>query len=100
VSRDLFRIERRPADVAYTAAAAEPESDPALPPLPELRLVGIVNGPHPAAIIEGFPGVTEARAVRPGESVGDLLVKRVTGTWVEIVGRDSTWMLELKEPWR
>jgi hypothetical protein len=101
VARDPFRLTRRPARIAYDPLP--PLRPGALPsPRPVLVLAGIVwdGGKDPAALIEGFPGITGARSVHRGEAVAGLRVKRIAAGGVVIVGLDTTWTLTVREPWR
>jgi hypothetical protein len=65
-------------------------------------LAGIVwdGGKDPAALIEGFPGITGARSVHRDEVIAGLRVKRIAAGAVVIVGLDTTWTLTVREPWR
>lgn len=100
VARDVFRVARRPAPVTYdprhgaTLVAAEPR-----PPKPVLTLVGIVAGPDPSAVVEGFPRTDGARVVRVGDVIAGLRVRRITLTTVRIAGMDTVWTLTVREPW-
>lgn len=99
VDRDPFRIGRLPAITAYDPIRlAQPTAPPA--PRPQLMLVGIIDGAEPSAVVEGFPGLEGARVVRVGEVVDGLRVKAISGGRVTIVGMDTTWVLEIKEPWK
>jgi hypothetical protein len=99
VSRDPFRIGRRPVLPAYdplrlTAQLAPP------PPKPTFILVGVVNGLAPSAVIEGLPGVEGSRVVRVGDVVAGLQIRKIMNGRVVIVGMDTTWVLEVREPWK
>jgi hypothetical protein len=99
VSRDPFRIGRLPAITAYDPIRlAQPSAPP--PPRPALILVGVVDGAEASAVIEGFPGVEGARVVRVGDALAGLQVKQIRGSRVTIVGMDTTWVLEVREPWK
>ena len=99
VSRDPFRIGRRPLLPAYDPLRlAEQLAPPA--PKPTLRLVGLVSGADPSAVIEGLPGVEGSRVLRVGDVVAGLSVKKISGNRVVIMGMDTTWVLEVREPWR
>lgn len=99
VSRDPFRFGRRPAVTAYDPVRlAQPVAPP--PPRPQLILLGIVNGADPSAVLEGLPGVEGSRVVRVGDSVAGLQIKQIGTTRVVIVGMDTTWVLEVREPWK
>jgi hypothetical protein len=98
VARDPFRIQRAPSPVVYDplrpATPLEQQAPP--PPKPVLTLTGIVWGPVPAAVIEGFPSIEGSRVVQQGEKVGGLRVERVTSAQVVIVGQDTTWTLTVR----
>jgi hypothetical protein len=101
VARDPFRLARRPAPVTYDPVRlAQPAVAP--PQKPVLLLAGIVwdGGRDPAALIDGFPGVNGPLAVRQGESIGGLRVKRIAADRVVITGLDTTWTLMVREPWK
>jgi len=98
-SRDPFRIGRRPALPAYDPLRLAEQQAP--PPLrPPLLLVGIIDGSSPSAVIEGFPGVDGARVVRVGDVVAGLAVKKVSNGQVVVTGMDTTWVLQVREPWK
>jgi len=99
VSRDPFRIARRPVLPAYDPLRLAEQLAPP-PPRPTLSLVGVVNGASPSAIIEGFPGVDGFRVVRLGDTVAGLQVKAITNGRVVITGMDTTWVLRVREPWK
>ena len=101
LTRSVFRAARRPSAVAYDPArGGVPVLEEYRPPKPVLVLVGVVGGPHPTAVIEGFPGVDGARVVAIGDVVAGLTVKRIANNGVRIVGLDTTWVLEVREPWK
>lgn len=67
-----------------------------------LGLVGVVwdGGRDPTALIEGFPGVEGPRSVRPGDTLAELRVTRITANREKVVGLDTTWTSTVREPWR
>jgi hypothetical protein len=99
VSRDPFRIGRRPTLPAYDPQRLAEQLAPP-PPRPTLVLVGVVNGKEPSAVIEGLPGIEGSRVVRVGDVVAGLKVKKITDGRVFIAGVDTTWVLEVREPWK
>ena len=99
VSRDPFRIGRRPALLAYDPLRLAEQLAPP-PPRPALVLVGMMEGLDPSAVIEGLPGVDGARVVRVGDVIGRLAIKKVGSGRVVITGMDTTWVLEVREPWK
>ncbi|HXO86459.1 MAG TPA: hypothetical protein VN803_13145, partial [Gemmatimonadales bacterium] len=89
VSRDPFRIGRRPALPAYDPLRlAEQQAPP--PARPTLVLVGVMDAASPSAVIEGFPGVDGARVVRVGDVVSGLAIKKVGSGRVVVTGMDTT----------
>jgi hypothetical protein len=102
--RPLFRPGRRPAavgfDPARSAQAVPGESPPPLPARPTLALSGIVWGAEPAAIVEGIPGAEGSTVLRRGEASSGIRVTRIERSRVVLVGRDTSWVLEVREPWR
>jgi hypothetical protein len=101
VTRDAFRVVRRPAAVAYDPqAVTQPEQPP--PPRPALSLLGIVwdGGTDPTALLDGLPGVEGPRAVRRDEHVGDLRIRTIARDHVIVLGPDTTWILTVRELWR
>jgi hypothetical protein len=99
ISRDPFRIGRRPVLPAYDPLRLAEQLAPP-PPRPTLSLVGIVDGTSPSAIVEGFPGIEGSRVVRVGDAVASLQVKTIGNGRVVITGMDTTWVLKVREPWK
>ncbi len=99
VSRDPFRIGRRPTLPAYDPQRLAEQLAPS-PQKPTLSLVGVVNGSEPSAVIEGLPGVEGPRVLRVGDVVAGLQIKKITAGRVVIAGMDTTWVLEVREPWK
>lgn len=97
--RDLFRAGRRPLLPPYDPLRLSEQLAPP-PPRPTLLLVGLIDGPNPSAVIEGFPGIDGARVVRVGDVVSGFSVKKVTRGQVVISGVDTTWVLGVREPWK
>jgi hypothetical protein len=99
VSRDPFRIGRRPTLPAYDPQRlAQQLAPPASKPT--LLLVGVVNGREPSAVIEGLPGVEGSRVMRVGDAVAGLQIKSIANGRVIVAGMDTTWVLEVREPWK
>lgn len=98
VARDPFRVGRRPVLPAYDPMRIAEQLAPA--PRPTLVLVGILDGRPPSAVIEGMPTVEGSRVVRVGDLIGGLTIKAITKRRVVISGVDTTWVLEVREPWK
>lgn len=103
---DPFRLDRHPSPVAFSAApdavngmAMMPPPPPPSPPKPQLSISGIV-GPPWTAVLEGVPGRDAPVAVRTGDRVGELTVRRVGPDGVVVAGMDTTWRLSLKRTWQ
>jgi hypothetical protein len=99
VARDPFRIGRRPTLPAYDPQRLAEQLAPP-PPKPTLILVGVVNSSEPSAVIEGLPGVEGSRVVRVGDVIAGLQIKKITDRRVFVAGMDTTWVLEVREPWK
>ena len=97
--RDPFRAGRRPALPAYDPLRLAEQMAPP-PPRPALVLVGVMDGTPASAVIEGFPGADGGRVVRVGDVISGLAIKKVGGGRVVITGMDTTWVLEVREPWK
>jgi hypothetical protein len=100
VSGNPFRFDRRPASVAFDPLGEPPPEAGPSAPRPNLRLLGIVAGADPTAVVEGFPGSDHSRVVRAGDVVAGLRVVRITAASVIIAADDTTWTLSVPEPWR
>lgn len=101
--RDLFRLDRQPAAVAYgTVVAGVPGSAtgrPSATATPHLIVSGIVGGPPWAALLDGIPGRDGSMLVRQGDTLAGFTVRAVRRTGVIITGMDTTWHLTLNTPW-
>lgn len=103
ISSDPFRLQREPAPLRFepyrnrdiVAATPVPST-----PRPVLVLRGIVGGPPWEALVEGFPGKSGPSVVRPGDRIGDLLIRAVRRDTVIVQGMDSTWRLALSHRWQ
>jgi hypothetical protein len=99
--RPLFRSDRRPAAVPYDPQRSAAPAEPAAPvERPTLALSGIVWGAEPAALIEGMPGVEGSLVLRRGEASAGIRIVRIERTRVVLSGRDTTWILQVREPWK
>lgn len=103
VRRPLFRPSRRPAPVGFDPArAAQAAPETTAPPVerPALAVSGILWGAEPAAIIEGMPGAEGSTVLRRGEAMSGIRVTRIEQGRVVLVGRDTVWTLQVRDPWR
>lgn len=103
VRHPLFRPGRRPGAVPFDPTRAEQgvqnEGAPH-PDRPALALSGIVWGAEPAAILEGMPGAEGSTVLRRGEVASGIRLARIERARVVLVGPDTTWTLQIREPWR
>ena len=101
VGGNVFRPSRRPAAVSYDPRGGTDRATPSTAPRrPSLALVGLLGGEQPTAVIEGWPDVEGGRAVREGDVIGSLTVRRISRGEVRIVGMDTVWILKVRQPWR
>jgi hypothetical protein len=100
VARDPFRLERRPAVVAYDPAAENAPPPSPRPPRPALVVTGIIGGPPWEAVLEGIPGRQGSVLVRRGDTLAGLRVRAVGKDSVRIVGMDTTWTLIVRRAWQ
>lgn len=97
-----FRLDRRPAAVAFTPVLEgmpAPPPPPPKPPQPALSLAGILGGPPWEALVDGIPGREGSVLVRRGERFAGLMVRSVSRDTVVIAGQDTVWRLTLKKTW-
>lgn len=97
-SGDPFRSTRSPATVRYDPRVADgvAAAPPAAPQRPPLVLVGILNGHHASALLDGVPGSEVTRVVRAGDRIGDFSVRHIAGDSVVVSGRDTTWTIRVR----
>ncbi len=103
IARNPFRRDRRPAVQAYhTAGGATPsgvERPVPLPPRPPLQVSGVAWGTPPSAVLEGLPGHDGGIVVHAGDTLGGVVVVRIARTDVQVQGFDTTWTLQVRQPW-
>lgn len=100
---DPFRIDRRPAEVpfgepeagTYTAGPFVEEVAPEVRP----SLVGLV-GPPWEALLQGIPGYPGSVLVRPGDTLGEFIVRAVGRDHAILQSADTTWNLTIEESWQ
>jgi len=101
VDSDPFRLDRKPAAVAYGVTPdtlANRAAAPPAAPRPPLVLVGIV-GPPWRALVDGVPGHDGSMVLRAGQSIAGLRVRDVTAATTTISTTDTTWHLAVKRTW-
>ena len=94
-----FRRSRRPAAIPYEVApevviAPTPDEDP----FARLRLVGVVSGRSPVAVIDGVPGQSAARVLAPGDTVSGIRLESVTSRGALIRTAGTRRLLTLTTP--
>jgi hypothetical protein len=100
VTRDPFRLERKPSGVAYTPAAEGAPPPVAPPARPALAVVGIVGGPPWEALLDGVPGRQGSALVRRGDTLSGLRIRSITKDTVKVTGMDTTWILSVRRAWQ
>ena len=98
VAGDPFRIERKPANVAFGVAPSTPAPSPSAGQRPRLVVTGIL-GPPWRAVLEGIPGREGSIVVAEGQTLGDLRIRSIRRDTVVVAGLDTTWRLAVRRPW-
>jgi len=93
---DPFRIERKPASIAYRPDL-EGVAPPPKPGKPQLALVGLVGG---GALLDGVPGHPATAIVHVGDTLAGLRIRRIGRDTVVVTGADTTWRLTLRQAWQ
>jgi hypothetical protein len=93
---DPFRLDRRPALVAYRPDL-EGVAPPLKPPKPSLVVSGLVGS---AALLDGVPGRSTTVIMHAGDTLGGLRLRRITHDTVIVSGSDTTWRLTLRRTWQ
>ncbi len=96
VAHDVFRLERKPGTVAYSATstgfiAPSAQTVPAI----RIALQGTIGGPPWHAIISGVPGHDGTMVVSAGDTLGGVVIRRVDRDGVTVRVKDSTWTVTL-----
>lgn len=96
VQSDPFRADRHPASVPFSMTPAG-SSAPLIPAGPPLRIAlrGTIGGPPWRAILSGIPGHDGTVLLSPGDSLGGILVRRVTRDSAVVRLKDSTWAVAI-----
>lgn len=96
LTRNVFRAARRPPRMAFGAVDPTTVTDGSAERR-SLRLVGLVVGERPMALIEGVPGVSGAAVLAPGDTLQALRVTRVGARSVNARWRGDTLTLQLRD---
>jgi hypothetical protein len=96
VTHDPFRVDRKPAMIAFSMAPSG-VAGPPVPPAPIVRIVlhGTIGGPPWHAIISGIPGRDGTIVVSSGDTLGTVAIRSVNRDGVTVRVRDSTWTVTL-----
>jgi hypothetical protein len=106
---DPFRLDRRPAVVAYQVSLAGGDAAQVVtrPPRPVLVLKGIIGGRTGAgrsvawlALLDGVPGHAATAVVRDGDTLGGLRVRHIGRDTVVVTAADTTWQLTVRRAWQ
>ena len=96
VAHDPFRLERKPASVAFSIA---PNGSVGVPPPsgPPVRIAlqGTIGGPPWRAIVSGIPGHDGTIVVSSGDTLGGVTIRRVDRDGVTVRVKDSTWTVTM-----
>ncbi len=102
-SRDPFRLERKPANVAYSSWEPVQPSAAAPPPKPSrptLVLAGILGGPPWQALVEGIPGREGGVLLAVGAESNGVRLQAIRGDTAFLAGFDTSWALLPRRTWR
>ena len=91
-----FRPDGSPSPIAYDPARVDHPVDAYAPPKPGLVLTGVLEGPLPAAVLNGVPGHEGSVLFAVGESLAGLKLRSIKGGTVTITGMDTTWVLTVR----
>ena len=96
VTHDPFRMERKPANVAFsiTPNGGVGVPVPSGPPV-RIALQGTIGGPPWRAIVSGIPGHDGTIIVSSGDTLGGVTIRRVDRDGVTVRVKDSTWTVTL-----
>lgn len=103
-ANNVFRLDRSPAPLAFSAQpAGYAGGAPPPPPPPKFRpplaVSGIV-GPPWQAFLEGVPERSGSVVVQQGDTVAGLRVRSIGPDLVVVQGADTTWRLTPRKPWQ
>jgi len=95
MTHDPFRLERKPANVAFSIAP--PAIVGAPPPGPPVRIAlqGMIGGPPWRAIVSGIPGHDGTIMVSSGDTLGGVTIRRIDRSGITVRVKDSTWTVTL-----
>lgn len=94
--RGPFRPDGRPSARPYDPMRGEDQGTTYAPPMPVLALSGVLDGPAPAAILEGIPGREGSVILGVGDTAGGLRLRLIKEGRVTVTGMDTTWVLTLR----
>jgi hypothetical protein len=102
-ANDVFRLDRAPAPLAFSARPPGYAGGAPPPPPPKFRpplaVSGIV-GPPWQAFLEGVPEHGGSVVVQRGDTLAGLRVRSIGPDLVVVQGADTTWRLTPRKPWQ
>lgn len=99
LARTPFRVGGVPPAVRFGEAPLPVPVPRPVVERPRLVLTGILWSRQPVALLEGIPGTDQAQALVAGAQAGGLRVTRIEPSRVTVVGQDTVWTLEVRNPW-
>lgn len=102
IEADPFRLDRRPAAIAYRTELDGAVRSESRPPRPSLVLQGIVGGGRGrwGGLLSGIPGRDGPIVVHAGDTVSGLIVRGVGRDTVVVSASDTTWRLTVRRAWQ
>ncbi len=98
VAHDPFRLERKPAAVAFGSIPLVSTASAAVGPRPTLVLSGVF-GPPWQAVLEGIPERQGSVVVRVGDVFGALRIRSIRPDTIVVQSADTTWKLTVRRVW-
>jgi hypothetical protein len=95
VTHDPFRLERKPANVAFSTAPPAIVGAPPQGPPVRIALQGMIGGPPWRAIVSGIPGHDGTIMVSSGDTLGGVTIRHIDRGGITVRVKDSTWTVTL-----
>jgi hypothetical protein len=95
VTHDPFRLERKPANVAFSITPPAIAGVPPQGPPVRIALQGMIGGPPWRAIVSGIPGHDGTIMVSSGDTLGGVTIRRIDRSGITVRVKDSTWTVTL-----
>lgn len=97
VASDPFRLDRRPAELPFGAAAISQQ--PMGQQIHVAPFVSGIVGPPWRAVLEGVPGREGSVLVAAGDTLAGLRIVSVRRDSIVIQAKDTTWRLAVRKTW-